>query len=208
LSPEASAILTDAGGGTAPDAPPTPSECDLDGGCATQCSGIPSTTCGIVSSNGLLCELQGFVGASNQVACGQRSVIGTACCGACGCVAVEVFFDGTNCWQGVPTCTASSDQLFNPHAPGAPDGGWTSAANNGVAGQFTLGVPAPDAGAGTLDASDTDAGAGGEDDAAAFIDSGASTDTPDAGAATVTDPNAAADADADAATDSEATTGG
>jgi hypothetical protein len=147
---------TDAGASADP-APPD--DCAIDGGCVSKCTGQPSAICSVVSRD-LLCELEGFSGASAEVACGQQVVIGTACCGGCGCVPVEVFFDGENCWEGVPSCAEPqwAGQLLKPHAPGAVDGGWTSAADNGVQGEFYLGTTPPDAG----DASSED---GGSDDA-------------------------------------------
>jgi hypothetical protein len=146
----------DAGDPSAPIAPPD--ECDIDGGCVSQC-GVPgsaqSAVCAVVLRDAL-CELEGFVGASADVACGQRALIGTACCGACGCVPVEVFFDGTNCWQGMPTCTAPelAGHFLNPHAPGAADGGWMPDASNGVQGEFYPGTTGPD----SADASGGDSG--------------------------------------------------
>jgi hypothetical protein len=178
----------DAGGPQDPVA--LPSDCDIDGGCVSQCSADQSAVCGVVWL-GFLCELQGFAGASVEVGCGQRATVGTACCGECGCVPVEVFFDGKNCWQGAPTCTAPewSGLFLNPHAPGAPDGGWISAANNGVPGHFYLGTTDPDA----EDASAGDSGsevgnagdgaaidASGSDGGLADTDAGITTSEPDA----------------------------
>jgi hypothetical protein len=185
---------------------PPPNDCDLDGGCVSQC-GAPtatqSATCGVVSPQGVLCELDGFTGASVEVACGQRAIVGTACCGECGCVPVEVFFDGKNCWQGVPTCSVSvwANYFLDPHAPGAVDGGWNPAANDGgVQGEFYLGTTPPDAG----DAEAEDSGSeGGPADGAA--DAGAT--TTDAGGFDGAD-GGVADADAGVmAADPDATTG-
>jgi hypothetical protein len=147
----------------AADSQAPPSQCDLDGGCVSQCSN-QTAVCAVQSTN-LLCELQGFTGASTEVACGQRAVIGTACCGECGCVTVEVFFDGTYCWQGVPTCTVSylTNQFLEPHGPGLADAGWVSGEANGASGQFTLGPP--DAGNAPAGNSDPDGGAADDDSA-------------------------------------------
>jgi hypothetical protein len=145
-----------------------------------------------VLSQDVLCEVEGFAGASAEVGCGQRAIIGTACCGECGCVPVEVFFDGKNCWQGVPTCTVAqwADLFLDPHAPGAADGGWISAANNGVTGQFYLGTTDPDSGDasagdsgsedGTAGGDGTMIGESGSDSGVADIDAGIMTWEPDA----------------------------
>jgi hypothetical protein len=157
-------VAVDAGAGGSLDAEDSqdpvvpPNDCDIDGGCVSHCTD-QSVICAVVSRDAL-CELEGFAGASAEVGCGQRAIIGTACCGECGCVSVEVFFDGKDCWQGVPTCTVAewTDQFLDPHAPGAADGGWISAANNGVQGRFYLGTTdatsgdEPDATTGNADA--------------------------------------------------------
>ncbi len=161
-------VAVDAGAGESADAGDPqdpivpPAHCDVDGGCVSQCTN-QSATCAVISS-GVICELDGFVGASAEVGCGQRTIVGTACCGGCGCVPVEVFFDGTSCWQGVPTCAFSglADQLFNPHDAGAADGGWISAENNGVQGQFYLGTT-------DLDAGDSPSGDSGADGGTASL---------------------------------------
>jgi hypothetical protein len=142
-----------------------PIDCDIDGGCVSQCSSDQSAVCAVVGQ-GTLCELQGFAGASVEVGCGQRAIVGTACCGECGCVPVEVYFDGKNCWQGVPTCTTPewTDQFLNPHAPGAADAGWSSAANNGVPGHFYLGTTDPDSDDASAGDSGSEGGTGGGDD--------------------------------------------
>jgi hypothetical protein len=143
---------------------PPPNDCDIDdGGCVSQCTTDQNAICAVVNRD-VLCELIGFAGASTEVACGQRATVGTACCGACGCVPVEVFFDGKNCWQGVPTCTAPevSGMFLNPHAPGAADGGWTSAANNGEPGQFYLGATQPPGDASAEDGGSEGGAAGGD----------------------------------------------
>jgi hypothetical protein len=85
-----------------------PAECDLDGGSCngspppTTC-GSPTVQCGVVDP-GFSCEFPEFVGVSVSVACGETAKVGTACCGACGCVDVEVYYDGKYCWQGIPGC--------------------------------------------------------------------------------------------------------
>jgi hypothetical protein len=106
---------------------------------------------------------------------------------------VQVFFDGKNCWEGVPTCAVAqwANQFLSPHAPGAADGGWISGAANGVQGQFSLGSAAPDAGdasagdsgsnGGTAaDDGSTTIGASGSDGGVADTDAGATTWDPDA----------------------------
>ena len=108
------------GAGPVADPPkPPPESCDLNGTCITNCLANP-VTCGVETASA--CEFIGFTGATAQVACGQRAVIGTACCGGCGCVPVEVFFDGTYCWQGVPRCEggALGNKMLYPHAPTTP----------------------------------------------------------------------------------------
>ncbi len=87
----------------------------------TNCKNTP-VTCGVESS-GAACEFEGFNGATTQVTCGQQVVIGTACCGGCGCIPVEVYFDGTYCWQGLPKCMLPefADQVFHPHATTTPN---------------------------------------------------------------------------------------
>ena len=124
-----------------PDPPPAliPDHCDLDGGCVSKCTN--QTVSCAVEPLPTFCEFDGFTGASAPVTCGQRVVIGTVCCGACGCVPVEVFFDGTSCWQGIPQCTLPSlaNQFFGPHEIGALDGPST-APNNGVPDQIDVGI--------------------------------------------------------------------
>ncbi len=68
------------------------------------------------------CELAAFADASAIVACGQTATVGTACCGGCGCVAVEVYYDGRECWEGIPDCPDSAvagfaGRWFDPHTP-------------------------------------------------------------------------------------------
>ena len=102
--------------GAANDVPPR-DHCVLDDTCVSKCT-VPSATCGIEAYGGY-CEFAGFEGASTQVACGERKVIGTACCGGCGCVPVEVFFDGEQCWEGAPQCAYPifASLMFSPHPP-------------------------------------------------------------------------------------------
>ena len=113
-----------------------PAPCDLNGNCTLQCQS--TVTCGI-EWPGFACELQGFTGATAEVSCGQRVVIGTACCGGCGCVPVEVYFDGVQCWEGMPECTLPqfTDQLLDPHAPTIPNPSFTVPST--LAGSFYLG---------------------------------------------------------------------
>ena len=114
-----------------------PQSCDLDNGCVTDCE-ENSVTCDIASTN-VACEFEGFTGATAQVACGRRVVIGMACCGGCGCVPVEVFFDGNYCWQGVPRCEggALGNKMLFPHAPTTSNLSYTLPSN--VPGSFYLG---------------------------------------------------------------------
>jgi len=96
-------------------------ELDGDGKCVTKCSDTVAT-CGVIST-GFACEFEGFTGATAEVACAQRLVIGTACCGGCGCVPVELFFDGKRCWQGIPKCDFPqfSNKLYSPHPTSEPN---------------------------------------------------------------------------------------
>ncbi len=70
-----------------------------------------SVTCGIETDyfyEGLTsCELSGFAGASATLAPGETATVGVSCCGSCGCVAVEVRYDGTKCWDGGPPRSVS-----------------------------------------------------------------------------------------------------
>jgi hypothetical protein len=93
-------------------------ECDLaDGGCVATCSG-QSVTC-TVESVSSACEPNMFADASATVACGQTVTVGTSCCGGCGCVPVQLYFDGKRCWEGMPACALSqfAGKFFDPHAP-------------------------------------------------------------------------------------------
>ena len=114
-----------------------PKSCDLNGSCISKCENS-TATCGIVST-GAFCELEGFTGATAQVACGQRVVIGTACCGGCGCVPVEVFFDGKHCWEGMPQCKGLEldNRMLFPHPPTVPNPSYTPPAT--APGAFYLG---------------------------------------------------------------------
>jgi len=119
-----------------PPPPPAPTEpCDLDGSCVTDCKDR-TVTCG-VESTGVFCEFEGFKGATAEVSCNQRQVIGMACCGDCDCVLVEVFFDGTYCWQGVPECKGIElhNRMFLAHAPTTPNDSFTP-----IDGSFRLGA--------------------------------------------------------------------
>jgi hypothetical protein len=106
----------DAGASNAPARTP-PTECDVDGGCASNCAG-ETVSCG-VESFANYCEFELFHDTPATVTCGQTATVGIANCGLCGSVAVQVFYDGSHCWQGVPDCqgSVSFGKLFDPHAP-------------------------------------------------------------------------------------------
>ena len=129
--------VTDAGiesagmGGAGGDAGEPPPPCDLEGNCSAHGDGV-KVTCGVESW--FQCEFSGFVGATAEVGWGQHAVIGTACCGACECVPVEVYFDGAQCWQGVPQCDGA---LHKPHATTTPNPTFTVPTD--VYGTFYLG---------------------------------------------------------------------
>lgn len=106
-------------GGAAGEAGEPPPPCDLDGNCDSDGDGA-KVTCGV--EPWFECEFNGFVGATAQVGWGQRAVIGTACCGACECVPVEVYFDGKQCWQGIPQCTGN---MVKPHETTTPNPSFT-----------------------------------------------------------------------------------
>ncbi|MEP7051951.1 MAG: hypothetical protein ABJB12_16420 [Pseudomonadota bacterium] len=93
------------------------SECDIDGGCAAVCHG-QSARCAVAHA-GYSCELAQFENTATTVACGETATIGTADCGGCGTVAVEVYFDGSRCWEGMPDCALSgfTGTFFVPHSP-------------------------------------------------------------------------------------------
>jgi len=91
-------------------------------------------------SPGTACEFEGFTGATGEVTCNERVVIGTACCGGCGCIPVEVYFDGTYCWQGVPECKEQNlaQRMLYPHQPTTPNTSYIPPDN--VPGSFLLGT--------------------------------------------------------------------
>jgi hypothetical protein len=93
-------------------------ECNLDGGCKASCTADAGVTCTIAPSN-FACELEQYADASADVSCGGTTTLGMACCGGCGCVAVEVYYDGRRCWQGMPDCAISqfTNEFFDPHPP-------------------------------------------------------------------------------------------
>jgi hypothetical protein len=108
---------SDADAGSVPPDTET-AECDVDGGCAPTCTG-QTVTCAIESFDNY-CEFEVFKDVPKQVACGQVITVGTACCGACGCVDVDLFYDGHECWQSTPACTPEKftpGQFYGPHAP-------------------------------------------------------------------------------------------
>lgn len=111
-----------AAGAVAASPDPPPAECALDGG---TCSANPHPTCAeprakcTVRDPGFSCELPKFAGVSATVACGATATVGTACCGACGCVKVEVYYDGEYCWEGFPDCSLPeyAGKLLFPKLP-------------------------------------------------------------------------------------------
>jgi hypothetical protein len=107
-------------------------------------------TCGI-ESNGFACEFEGFLGATADVSCAERVVIGTACCGSCGCVPVEIYFDGTRCWQGMPLCQLPgfNGRLFKPHRTTEPNPSFTPPPSFYLGSGGFPGTEAADAVAGT-----------------------------------------------------------
>jgi hypothetical protein len=177
-------LASDAGGGggepddvtpPAADTPVHPS-CELDDTCTSQCED-EEVTCG-VNSTGVACEFEGFAGATAPVTCGERVIVGTACCGGCGCVPVELFFDGEHCWQGIPSCELPefNGRLFDPHPTTAPnpsfvpdgpfhlgEGGFGSdeGPQNTAGGTTGAGGASPGNDAGNAPSTGAEAGAGG-----------------------------------------------
>jgi hypothetical protein len=98
-------------------------ECGTEGGpdaCVVTCTDA-GVTC-MVEDPGFTCEFLEFAGWSATVACGQAAAVGIACCGGCGCVAVDVYYDGRQCWEGIPGCSRGpvaqfAGQWLVPHAP-------------------------------------------------------------------------------------------
>ncbi len=78
------------------------SSCDLDGDCLATCHG-QLAECEVVDP-GYSCEFTQLAGVSQQLTCGEPLVAGNVCCGGCGCVDVVLYFDGQQCWQGLPAC--------------------------------------------------------------------------------------------------------
>ena len=98
---------------------PATAECDIDGGCASVCSDKGQMVTCAVESFQNDCEFEMFHDVPAAVTCGQAATVGIANCGLCGMVPVQVFFDGTYCWQGVPDCSLVlfNGKVFDPHAP-------------------------------------------------------------------------------------------
>jgi hypothetical protein len=115
----ASGAIDSSDGGARPQSAmpdPATAECDADGGCVTKCSS-ESATCAVESAPGN-CEFELFHDIPTTVSCGQTATVGIANCGACGSVAVEVYFDGSYCWQGFPDCMGDAfGKFIEPHAP-------------------------------------------------------------------------------------------
>ena len=98
--------------------PPT---CDPDEAstCAgSVCSGDQSATCTVVPDP-TFCEFveANEAGAAVHLACGQTAKVILVNCGACDSVWVDLYFDGTNCWQSVYNCTS----LWLDSHPPSPD---------------------------------------------------------------------------------------
>lgn len=141
-----------AGMGGAAGAGDSPPPCDLEGNCNSD-GDDRKVTCDV--QPWFECEYAGFVGATAQVGWGQSAVIGIACCGACECVPVEVYFDGARCWQGIPQCDG---KLANPHPTTAPNPAFTPRTD--VYGTFYLGSGGY---GGTGEAAAEPSGSGGSD---------------------------------------------
>jgi hypothetical protein len=143
-------------------------ECDLlDGGCASNCTSDRGTTCAVIVDH-TDCELVELAGAFATVACGQSAAVGTANCGGCGSVEVDVYYDGARCWQGIPDCSLPqfAGKLFDPHAPGVIDGGGVAHGMDAATG----------ADADTIEDAGTTADAGVTADAGITVDAGTPVD--------------------------------
>jgi hypothetical protein len=88
-----------------------------DGGAAPAECDVPQATCAVISEYD--CEFSQLAGATAVLACGQTLPVGEANCGQCGLVAVKLYFDGRDCWQGIPDCTTTnfSKKFLYPHSP-------------------------------------------------------------------------------------------
>jgi hypothetical protein len=102
------------------------------------CSGDQSATCTVVPDP-MFCEfvVANEAGAAAILACGQTANVIQVNCGACGSVWVDLYFDGTHCWQSVYNCT----NLWLDSHPPSPDASVPS-----------FDAAAPDAGVPSLDA--------------------------------------------------------
>jgi len=161
-----------------------PESCELNNTCASK-NEDTIVTCGVVSS-GHACEFDGFSGATASIAGGQRVVVGTACCGGCGCIPVELYFDGKHCWQGIPQCSLGNfeNQVFTPHPTTTPNpsfvppnsfylGSGGIGGNSGAGGAAGLGFGGGPEGTGGVASAGSDSGTGNAGGGSGNGDSGA-----------------------------------
>jgi hypothetical protein len=87
--------------------------CDGAGTCASS----PNAACRTctIRANGA-CEFNPFVGLGASLAPGQVASIGSVNCGSCGLVTVQVYYDGSRCWEGFPSCP-SFGAWQSPYVP-------------------------------------------------------------------------------------------